>query len=337
YEILCPNAISTEFMDSKAAVKKMIQELELDENLYRIGLTKIFFRSGVLGHLEEERDLKLTDIMTQLQALCRGVLARKNYQRRIQQLNAIRVLQRNGRALMKIRNWKWWRLFTKIKPLLHVARQDDELKQKQEEVDRLKTEMGSRIIQVQEMEQKLQLLQQERSALNERLTHLNEVLVETDDNSRRIQTRKDELENLLQEMEQRLQEATDQLNKSNKEQKQFDQRLRDTREHLEEEEQSRQKLHMERVQLEGKIKNLEDVVATLQNDLTKGQKERDVLYDKFQNTVNQQQSEEEKLKNLLRIKTKLESQCNDLEERLKREIEVDYFQKVSSKKNSYLL
>ncbi|CAF2959807.1 unnamed protein product [Rotaria sp. Silwood2] len=322
YEILCPNAISTEFMDSKAAVKKMIQELELDENLYRIGLTKIFFRSGVLGHLEEERDLKLTDIMTQLQALCRGVLARKNYQRRIQQLNAIRVLQRNGRALMKIRNWKWWRLFTKIKPLLHVARQDDELKQKQEEVDRLKTEMGSRIIQVQEMEQKLQLLQQERSALNERLTHLNEVLVETDDNSRRIQTRKDELENLLQEMEQRLQEATDQLNKSNKEQKQFDQRLRDTREHLEEEEQSRQKLHMERVQLEGKIKNLEDVVATLQNDLTKGQKERDVLYDKFQNTVNQQQSEEEKLKNLLRIKTKLESQCNDLEERLKREIEL---------------
>ncbi|CAF5058856.1 unnamed protein product, partial [Rotaria sp. Silwood1] len=50
-------------------------------------------------------------------------------------------------------------------------------------------------------------------------------------------------------------------------------------------------------------------------------KEHDVLYDKFQNTVTQLQNEEEKLKNLLRIKTKLESQCNDLEERLKRETE----------------
>ncbi|CAF1346369.1 unnamed protein product [Adineta steineri] len=77
YEILCPNVIPKGFMDGKAASQKMIKELELDENLYRIGLTKIFFRSGVLGHLEEERDLKLTDIITQLQALCRGVLARK--------------------------------------------------------------------------------------------------------------------------------------------------------------------------------------------------------------------------------------------------------------------
>ncbi len=80
-------------MDGKAAAQKMvnqysvfqrmkffcvqIKKLELDENVYRIGLTKIFFRSGVLGHLEEERDVKLTEIMTQIQALSRGLLARK--------------------------------------------------------------------------------------------------------------------------------------------------------------------------------------------------------------------------------------------------------------------
>ncbi len=38
---------------------------------------------------------------------------------------------------------------------------------------------------------------------------------------------------------------------------------------LEEEEQNRQKLQIERVQLEGKIKNLEDIVASQQNDLAK--------------------------------------------------------------------
>ena len=52
------------------------------------------------------------------------------------------------------------------------------------------------------------------------------------------------------------------------------------------------------------------------------QKERKFLEDKLQEITNVRQDEEEKLKNLLRIKTKLESQCNDLEERLKREVEV---------------
>ena len=46
------------------------------------------------------------------------------------------------------------------------------------------------------------------------------------------------------------------------------------------------------------------------------------MEDKLQEVVHQQQDEGEKLKNLLRLKTKQESQCADLEERLKREIEV---------------
>ena len=54
-----------------------IKALELDPNLYRIGQSKIFFRTGVLAHLEEERDLKITDVIMAFQAMCRGYLARK--------------------------------------------------------------------------------------------------------------------------------------------------------------------------------------------------------------------------------------------------------------------
>ena len=56
----------------------MIKDLEIDENLFRIGKSKLFFRAGVLAHLEEERGTKLADVIIQLQAICRGVLARKN-------------------------------------------------------------------------------------------------------------------------------------------------------------------------------------------------------------------------------------------------------------------
>ena len=40
--------------------------------------------------------------------------------KRTQQLNAIRILQRNCSAYLKLRNWQWWRLYTKVKPLLQV-------------------------------------------------------------------------------------------------------------------------------------------------------------------------------------------------------------------------
>ena len=105
----------------------------MDPNLFRIGQSKIFFRAGVLAHLEEERDIKLTEIVIQFQAFCRGNIARRNYKKRIQQLSAIRVIQRNGRSWMKLRNWQWWRLFTKVKPLLNVTRHDEELRIKEEE------------------------------------------------------------------------------------------------------------------------------------------------------------------------------------------------------------
>jgi len=44
----------------------------------------------------------------------------RNYVKRTQQLNAIRILQRNCAAYLKLKNWQWWRLYTKVKPLLQV-------------------------------------------------------------------------------------------------------------------------------------------------------------------------------------------------------------------------
>lgn len=91
---------------------------------------------------------------------------------------------------------------------------------------------------------------------------------------------------------------------------------------MEEEEQYRQKLQLERGQLDSKVKNLEELVSSQQNDLARVQKERKALDDKLQEIANQRQEEEEKYKNLLRTKGKQDNQFSELEERLKREIEV---------------
>lgn len=77
YEILTPNIIPKGFMDGKEACRRMIEALELDSNLFRIGQSKIFFRAGVLAQLEEERDDRLTELIVNFQAVCRAYMARK--------------------------------------------------------------------------------------------------------------------------------------------------------------------------------------------------------------------------------------------------------------------
>jgi len=46
----------------------------------------------------------------------------RNFQKRCQHLNAIRIIQRNCSAYLKLRNWQWWRLFTKVRASLLLFR-----------------------------------------------------------------------------------------------------------------------------------------------------------------------------------------------------------------------
>lgn len=322
YEILCPNVIPKGFMDAKLACEKMIKDLELDENLYRVGQSKLFFRAGVLAHLEEERDMKLTDIIIQLQALCRGVLARKNYQKKIQQVNAMRIIQRNGRAFLKLKNWHWWRLFTKIKPLLQVTRQDEEISKKEEEIKKVRIEYDKQILQFKELEIRSVTLSGEKQVLSEQLQHEIETHAETEETKNRTLQRKQELEELLQEYVAKLEECDGRFAENTNEKRKLQQNIQDLTEQLEEEEQTRQKYQLEKHHNENKIKTLEQDLA-LQAELSnKIAKEKKHLEDKLQDVQTSQGEDTEKIKQLLKIKAKVESQVADIEEKLRKEIEL---------------
>jgi len=78
YSILAPNAVPAGFVDGKVASEKVLAALDLGDN-YRIGHTKVFFKAGILGQLEEMREEKLSSIFANFQARIRGYLIRKNY------------------------------------------------------------------------------------------------------------------------------------------------------------------------------------------------------------------------------------------------------------------
>ena len=66
-------------MDGKIVTEKVLGALQMEENDFRLGHTKVFFRAGVLGNLEDLRDERLTKIMSLFQAHIRGYIMRKNY------------------------------------------------------------------------------------------------------------------------------------------------------------------------------------------------------------------------------------------------------------------
>ncbi|XP_048646023.1 LOW QUALITY PROTEIN: myosin-11 [Marmota marmota marmota] len=291
YEILAANAIPKGFMDGKQACILMIKALELDPNLYRIGQSKIFFRTGVLAHLEEERDLKITDVIIAFQAMCRGYLARKAFAKRQQQLTAMKVIQRNCAAYLKLRNWQWWRLFTKVKPLLQVTRQEEEMQAKEDELQKTKERQLKAESELKELQQKHSQLAEEKNLLQEQLQAETELYAEAEEMRVRLAAKKQELEEIMHEMEAR----------------------------LEEEEAARQKLQLEKVTAEAKIKKLEDDILVMDDQNNKLSKERKLLEERVSDLTTNLAEEEEKAKNLTKLKNKHESMISELEVRLKKE------------------
>ena len=105
----------------------------MNEELYRCGNTKVFFKAGTLGQLEDMRDQALSKIIATLQGQVRGYIMRKEYKKMLEQRLALSVVQRNLRKYLSLRNWPWWKLYTKVKPLLSVARQEEEMKKLEDE------------------------------------------------------------------------------------------------------------------------------------------------------------------------------------------------------------
>ena len=114
YAILAPKAIPAGFMDGRKAVELLLEALQLESSEYRLGFSKVFFRAGVLGRLEDLRDERLSKIITEFQAYLRGFLMRRQYRKLQDQRLAIAVIQRNVRKHLFLRDWKWWKLYTKV-------------------------------------------------------------------------------------------------------------------------------------------------------------------------------------------------------------------------------
>lgn len=162
------------FIDHKKCSEALLASMaeEVDVQLYRFGLTKLFFKAGVIGHMEELRDDKIGQVLSHFQTFIRAKLAKDKFQKLVNERDGSAIIQANWRAFLKLKDWPWMHLFYKIKPLLNSAEKRKEMDELKAEYEEMKKELEKEVKRRKELEEQYIELVQAKNTLSQRLSGL---------------------------------------------------------------------------------------------------------------------------------------------------------------------
>merc|ERR1719173_27683 len=120
YNILGAQAVAKAKND-KAAGQAVMDIVKLDKEKFRLGHTKVFFRAGIGGWMEEQRENKIGTVLAWLQAGARGKASRMQFKKLQDQKMALYACQRAIRGYKLAKTWKWLEIWQAIKPTLKCS------------------------------------------------------------------------------------------------------------------------------------------------------------------------------------------------------------------------
>merc|ERR1712198_665844 len=277
------------FPDDKKAAEVICGDT-LEKERFRIGHSKIFFRAGVLGYLEELRDDVVTKLTRMLQGNCFGVTSRKQYQKRHQQRKLLAVIQRTFRKYLSLRHWGWFSIIQKTKPLIGMINIDEEYQSEIESRKRFE-EANSRL-----MDEKLALLkrieaeQGDLTSYQERHTKAAaqhaDMKVQIADINEKLQNEKDRKEELI------------------KSKRSMEQEVSNIRGDLSDIEIQVQKVEQERSNKDHNIRTLNDEIAGKDELINKLNKEKKHIQEINSKASEELQQADEKVSHLSMVKAK---------------------------------
>merc|ERR1712128_152318 len=174
YAILGAQFFAT--MDDKLAVKATFDDVGLDAEKYRVGKTKVFFRAGVLGEVEEIRDNVIGAMVCLVQNWVRGYMGRREYKIRQEQRVALTIVQRNVRKYIGMKSWIWFYLWSRVKPLINQPNLENAIRD-------LKVRSDASVGACKEAEDKAVFLENQQPELKQDIVNLREEVEATAGNS----------------------------------------------------------------------------------------------------------------------------------------------------------
>ncbi|XP_022917253.1 myosin heavy chain, muscle isoform X17 [Onthophagus taurus] len=318
YKILNPGPVGKE-KDPQKCAQLILDSSNLDSELYRLGHTKVFFRAGVLGQMEELRDDRLGKIVTWMQSWVRGYLSRKEFKKLQEQRLALQVCQRNLRKYLKLRTWPWYKLWQKVKPLLNVTRVEDEIAKLEEKAAKAQEAYDKEHKAKTELEGLYNKLLAEKSELLGVLEGEKGSLSETQERAAKLQAQKTDLESQLSETQDRLAQEEDARGQLMQQKKKLEQEISGFKKDIEDLELNLQKAEQDKATKDHQIRNLNDEIAHQDELINKLNKEKKLSGENNQKISEELQAAEDKVNHLNKVKAKLEQTLDELEDSLERE------------------
>merc|ERR1719474_1684516 len=317
--IIRPKEVYACGTDLKAAAKVILESIESVNDRWRLGHTKVFFRAGTVGMIEEVRDDCIKAILNYIQAICRGYLGRKQYKIEMFKKSMIPVMQRNFKKYLFFRDWTWFYLLNATKRFIGqedveavIAKLEEEAAIACSAYDKEVTErdrLNGEITQMtQDKKDMLHQIEQEQGDLS---SYQKDLATAT--------TAKAEKEDELAKTQKKLADTEAKRNDMMDKKRKFENDLSSFSKDIDDMDMAIQKAEQEKTNRDHTIRNLNDEIAHQDELINKLNKEKKHMQENQSKSSEELTSAEEKLDHLNKIKVKLEVTLDELEDSLERE------------------
>ncbi|KRH94657.1 Myosin class II heavy chain [Pseudoloma neurophilia] len=306
----------------KEFIREMCDHLLISKKNYKIGLSKVFFKQGILAEMEEIREKKQIEIMNEFKAQIKGFLVRQTMQQSELKQDVADNLINDFKKHLALRRSPWWRIYQICKPLIDL-RQNSELEeqQKQELLD-LKEKMVESTNTIEKLQRILQSREFEKSKLDEEIKLIN--------------VSKNQLQDLIDAVRNENSLKTEELAAQKNQMEKLSQLISEKNEKFDQQDQILQKIRLENTEMLKSLENLQKTSIQEKNNhlqsyqaLLKEKKDLAAQNIQLQSEIGTIQSEnkgqfdnliQEKDKQLIQIfdqLTNLKEEKADLERKLK--------------------
>jgi len=318
YNILAAAAVAKAKKDKDAAGAVM-KVIGLDPEKFRLGHTKVFFRAGILGYMEEVREDRIGCVLSWLQAQARGKASRLVFKKLQDQKLALYCLQRTIRNFHIGRTWLWWQLWLLIKPNLKCTKFAQYKAEYEEKIAIAEANIDKAVAECNKVKAVYERLSNEKNELVLALQSGGSAVQDIIDKTNRIEAMKNDLQKQMDETNLRIrgeEDAIANLDAQAGKVKQDADRLRSTIKTLES---ALSTTEEDKMTKDNQIRTLKEEIAHQEDMVAKLQKEKRGVGETRQKTEEDIQAMEDKCNHLNKVKGKLEQALDECEDSLERE------------------
>merc|ERR1712061_691102 len=318
YNILAAAAVAKAKKDKDAAGAVM-KTIKLDPEKFRLGHTKVFFRAGILGYMEEVREDKIGSVLALLQAQARGKTSRMVFKKMQDQKLALYCLQRTIRNYYIGKTWLWWQLWLAIKPNLKCTKFAQYKAEYEEKIAIAEANIDKAVSDCNKVKAVYDRLSNEKNELVLALQSGGSAVQEIIDKTNRIEGMKNDLQKQLDETNGRIRGEEDQISNLESQASKVRSEADRLKGEVKQLEQQMEACEEDKMTKDNQIRTLKEEIAHQEELIAKLQKEKKGVGETRQKTEEDIQSIEDKCNHLNKVKGKLEQALDECEDGLERE------------------